>query len=293
MMWIRTIGILTIAAIAVGPQALQAGDETKGRPFLAGTFTRNKAIVVDAEGKVTWEIDAPACFDVWALPNKNYLITSRAKGIFEVTPDKKVVFQYKPAGETYTCQPLADGKILVGDNQNGRLIEINRDGKIEREVKIQTAAKPHGMIRTARKLPTGNYLVSQREDNVVREYDPSGKTVWEYKYSAPMTAIRLGSGTTLINGLSGNVVEVDREGKTVWEFGAKDRLANKIKASGTGYGVQRLANGNTVIAINGTVFETTPDKKVLWVRNDDAVKGTVCVQLLDVPGDPAKGEIQR
>jgi hypothetical protein len=48
-----------------------------------------------------------------------------------------------------------------------------------------------------------------------------------------------------------------------------------------------------VVAISGTIFETTPDRKVLWSRNDDAVKNIVCFQLLDVPGDPTKGEILR
>lgn len=271
----------------------QGSDNKEGRAFLAGTFQRNKAVVVNAQGKVEWEFDAPACFDVWALPNKNYLVASRGKGIMEVTPDKKIVFHFKTDGETYTCQPLAGGRILVGDNQNGRLIEINAEGKIEREVKVESKAKPHGMIRTARKLANNHYLVCQREDNLVREYDPAGKVVWEFKTPGPMAALRLPEGNTLVSNAAADILEIDHQGKTVWQFGKKERADNNLKTSGVAYGLQRLPNGNTVIAISGTIFETTRERKVLWSRNDDAVKNTVCFQVLDVPGDPSKGEILR
>jgi len=293
-MFLAVLALLFVTEqVSVASDQAQDKEVKAARPFLAGTFQRNKVVVVDAQGKVEWEFEAPACFDVWALPNKNYLIASRGKGIMEVTRDKKIVFQFKTDGETYTCQPLPGGHILVGDNQNGRLIEINTEGKIEREVKLQTKAKPHGMIRTARKLASNHYLVCQREDNVVREYDPAGKIVWEFKTPGPMTALRLSSGNTLVSNASADVLEVDLSGKTVWQFGKKERAANNLKTSGVAYGLQRLTNGNTVVAISGTIFETTPDRKVLWSRSDDAVKNIVCFQLLDVPGDPTKGEILR
>ncbi len=160
-------GLAFVLILSLGP-TLHAQDAAKGHPFIATTFTKNKVIVVDAAGKVEWEYDAKACLDVWKLPNDNFLIASRAQGIIEVTRDKKIVFQYKTDGETYTCQRLANGDTLIGDNKNGRLIEVDAKGKIVREVKLQTKAKEHGMIRTARKLANGNYLVCQREDNAVR-----------------------------------------------------------------------------------------------------------------------------
>lgn len=264
-----------------------------GHPFLGGTFTSNKAIVVSADGKVEWEFEAPGCFDVWVLPNKNYLLASRAKGIFEVTPEKKVVFHFKPAGETYTCQRLADGRTLVGDNQNARLVEVDPLGKIVKEIPLQTRAKPHGMIRTARKLANGNYLVCQREDNVVREYDPAGRVVWEYKTGGPMTALRFANGNTLVSNAAADVLEVDVAGKTVWEFTRKDHKALGLKPSGVAYGLQRLPGGNTVVAYNGLIVEVSNDKKVVWSRQDAFLKNLMCFQLLDVPGDVTKGEILR
>src|SRR5262249_39898796 len=139
-MFVRCLSMALL--LAIGESIIVADP---GRPFVGATFTSNKIVVVNAEGKVEWEYDAPACMDVWALPNGNILFSSRAKGIIEVTKDKKTVFAYKPDGETYTCQRLANGRTLIGDNRNGRLIEVDADGKIQREIKLQTAAKEHGM----------------------------------------------------------------------------------------------------------------------------------------------------
>ena len=96
----KTLGtILTLLFVNgwVSFASVQAQDKDgkTARPFLAGTFQRNKAVVVDAQGKVEWEFEAPGCFDVWALPNKNFLIASRGKGIMEVTRDKKVVWTFR------------------------------------------------------------------------------------------------------------------------------------------------------------------------------------------------------
>ena len=67
-----------------------------------------------------------------------------------------------------------------------------------------------------------------------------------------------------------------------------------------------LVAGNTVIANwcanaltdpkawpgSVQILEVTPDKKVVWTFQDDATMKTVSsVQLLDVPGDPIKGEV--
>ena len=269
---------------------LRAQDGSKGHPFVATTFTKNKVIVVSADGKVEWEYDAKACVDVWKLPNDNFLIASRAQGIIEVTREKKIVFQYKTEGETYTCQRLANGDTLIGDNRNGRLIEVDAKGKIQREVKIQTKAKEHGMIRSARRLANGHYLVCQREDNLVREYEASGKIAWEFKTNGPMTAIRLPNERTLIANASGDVLEVDSAGKIQWQVGKKDLPA---KAKGVAYGIQRLPNGNTVIGYPGLIVEFTPDRKVVWSRTDAYLDGLMCFQLLDVPGNVVQGEVLR
>ena len=98
----------------------------------------------------------------------------------------------------------------------------------------------------ARKLANGNYLVPQLLDQVVREYTPTGKVVWEVKTPhMPFTAIRLDDGNTLIGCTLGNlVIEVDTEGKEVWQVTNDDLPGKPINDA---CGVQRLPNGNTVI----------------------------------------------
>ena len=68
-------------------------------------------------------------------------------------------------------------------------------------------------------------------------------------------------------------------------------------------GFQRLPNGNTVccnylghghLGAQPHVFELTPDKQVVWEFADHAHFKTINqIQLLDVPGDPANGDILR
>lgn len=279
--------LLVAGAFCMCP-AVQA--QKAGHPFVATTFQKNKVIVVSADGKVEWEYEAPACLDVWQLPSGNFLIASRAKGILEVTRDKKVVWQFKPDGETYTCQRLANGLTVVGDNRHGRVVEVDAAGKIVSELKIETAAKEHGMIRTVRKLANDRYLVCQREDNVVREYDSAGKVVWQFKTGGPMSALRLADGNTLISNAAGDALEVDAAGKVVWQFGKKDLPA---KAGGVAYGLQRLPNGNTVVGYPGLIVEVARDKSIVWSCQDSFLQGLMCFQLLDVSGDATKGEVVR
>ena len=64
-----------------------------------------------------------------------------------------------------------------------------------------------------------------------------------------------------------------------------------------------LPNGNTVfcnytahgfIGKQPQFFEVTPEKKVVWEFRDDLRFKTINqVQLLDVPGDPARGTLLR
>lgn len=290
-----TRSVLAIAVALVAFATSTDAQEFKGaRPFIATAFTKPKVLVVSPAGKVEWELEAPSCFDVWLLPNKNYLIASRSKGILEVTPDRKAVVKFKPEGETYTCQPLVNGSILVGDNQHARLLEVDANGKVERTIPVDTKSNPHSSIRSARKLASDRYLVCLRGDNVVREYDAAGKTQWEFKTSGPMSAVRLPNGNTLVAGASLDVVEVDKGGKTVWDFSRNHHNEAGLKPSGVAYGIQRLPNGNTVAAYTGgLIAEIAPDRKVVWSRQDDFLKGVTCFQILDTPGDPTKGEILR
>lgn len=260
--------------------------------------------IVSDEGKVEWEYSTGTCNDLWVLPNGNVLFNT-GKGVLEVTRDKKVAFSYESPSEIYACQRLANGNTFIGECNSGRLLEVDPSGKVVSELRLLPEGKDGGHLymRNARKLSTGNYLVTHYGEEVVREYATNGDVMMEIPApGGPHSAIRLPNGNTLI--ACGDlkkepmVFEVDKEGKTVWKI-TKDELPGitlKFMA-----GLQRLPNGNTVMSNwvgHGEfgkaphLIEVTYDKKVVWTFQDHQTMKTISsVQLLDVPCDPLSGEV--
>ena len=205
---------------------------------------KGKLAIVDAKGAVEWEMPWGGLHDLHLLPNGN-ILAPRGNTICEIdVKTKKVVWSYdcgKMNGnegkklEIHAFQPLEDGKIMIAESGVGRIIEIDRDGKIHAEIKLKVKnPHPHRDTRLARKLPTGNYLVCHEGDGVVKEYDAKGVVVWEFE--VPL-------------------------------FDEKPRGGHGPEAWGNQtFGVQRLKNGNTLIATgNGhSVLEVTPEKKIVW-----------------------------
>ena len=286
--------LLALAAAAMGQAA--------GHRFLCCDNGLNKVFVVAADGSIEWEFPVEGGQDVWRLPNGNYLL-SNVHGAQEVTPAKQVVWEYKaPAGtEVHTCQPLSNGCVLVGECGTKRLIEVDREGTIRKEIKIETATTTaHAQFRIARKLANGNYLVAQVGENLVREYDGDGKIVRTIPVPGnPFIGVRLPNGNTLIACGDGHqLIEVDPNDKIVWQIGENDVPGIPLRFVA---GVQRLPNGNTVVCNWGghghvgeqpLIFEVTPDKRVVWQIADYAHFRTISnIQVLDVEGDVTKGEI--
>ena len=123
------------------------------------------------------------------LDNGNVLMPVSATKIVEMSPEKKVVWEYeskpKPGNkgrvEVHAFQRLADNVTLIAESGNQRLIEVDRVGKIVREIPLTVdKPDPHRDTRLARKLDDGHYLVCHEGDGKVREYDDKGKVVWSY-----------------------------------------------------------------------------------------------------------------
>lgn len=280
-----------------------------GHPFACGDYTGGKAFIVAADGKVEWEYSDPGVIkggpnDLWVLPGGNLLINT-GHGVREVTRDKKVVFDYQSKSEIYACQRLANGNTFIGECTGGRLIEVDPQGKIVKELNILPEGKKagHPYIRNARKLENGNYLVTHYGEQVVKEYDPQGKIVREIAApGGPHSVARLKNGNTLITcgdmTKCAQVIEVDPAGKVVWSVKDGDLPGIALKFIA---GFQRLPNGNTVICnwlghnqfgAGPQLIEVTPEKKVVWTFANEKVMRTISsVQLLDIPGDAIKGEL--
>ena len=276
-----------------------------GHPFACTDYAQGKVFLVSAEGRVEWEYAAPHCNDLWVLPNGNLLFNT-GHGVQEVTREKKVVFDYQSKSEIYACQRLPDGKTFIGECNAGRLLEVTLDGKVTKEIRLLPEGKDggHPFMRNARKLANGHYLVALYGEQVVREFDDQGKTVWEVAaLGGPHSVVRLPNGNTLIacgdkDKVPGRVFEVDKAGKTIWEVKGEELPGISFKFM---TGLQRLPNGNTLISNwlghgnfgkSAHLLEVTPDKQVVMTFADHKTMRTISsVQRLDISGDATRWEI--
>jgi len=277
-------------------------------------------IAIVSAGRIEWEYPcAHSSHDIEALPNGNFLLHTAGNRVQEVTPDKRVVWEWvgQPTGgyngpiEIHGFQRLRDGRTMIAECGNKRVIEVGADGKVAFELALKVERPDsHRDTRRVRKLDNGNYLVSHEGLGLIREYHPTGRIVWEYVLDlagqpavpgaeghgvSVFHAIRLRNGDTLVAGGNNNrVFEVDRAGRTRWSI-ERDELRHPdgrpIHLNWT-TGLHRLPNGNTVIGNtycgdnNPQLIEVTRDKRVVWTFHEPAIFGhEICAShLLDVRG---------
>ncbi len=233
-MYYRALAIVLLLWTA--PLAAQQRVVTQGN---------GKLVVLDADGKIEWEMPWEGIHDVHTLDNGHFLVQQGAAKIAEIDPvAKEVVWSYDSATangnagkpvEVHAFQPIDGGGLMIAESGPGRIIEIDRDGKLLHEVKLKVDhPHPHTDTRLVRKLPGGTYLVCHEGDGVVREYDAAGNVVWEYDVPLFDQESRPGHGPEA--------------------FGDKC------------FAAVRLKNGNTLIATgNGhSVLEVTPEKEIVW-----------------------------
>lgn len=276
---------------------------------------KGKVAIVDATGKVEWEFANKAeTHDIQLLPNGNVLLPLPKSTVGEVDKNGKIVWQFeckpkegsKDRVEIHAFQRLEDGLTMIAESGNRRIIEVDKDGKIVREVPL-TVEKPssHRDTRMVRKLANGNYLVCHEGDGKIREYEPSGKVVWTYvmdlgdRPRSPghgveghgnevFGAVRLPNGNTLIAGGNNNrVLEVNPKGEIVWKIDQSELPGIKLAWVTT---LHVLPNGNIIVGNchagpeNPQLFEITRDKKVVWTFKDFKTfgNGLAAAHILDI-----------
>jgi hypothetical protein len=283
--------------------------------FVAADRERGHLVIVNDKGEVTWEYAVKHdLHDLHVLPNGNILTHTSNTLVVEINPNKEIVWKYqsKPTGklgvEVHAVQRLENGDTMIAESGNSRIIEVNPKGEIVKTVPL-TVTKPnsHRDTRMVRKLKSGNYLVCQEGEGCVREYDSTGKIVWEYKLDLngrPRSnghgpeghgievfgAVRLENGNTLIGGGNNNrVLEVNPKGEIVWQIDQKD-LPGITLAWVTN--LQVLPNGNIVFGnchagpSNPQIIEVSRDKKVVWSVNNQKLFGNSTVTSQILPVDP-------
>ena len=271
------------------------------------------------DNKVVWKYSIPQRtatghiqeFDDATLLSNGNIVYACMSGAGIITPEKNIIWQFIcPEGtETHSCQPIGkDSVLMVLNGFPGKVLIFNTaTNTLLKEIVIQSSStSTHGQFRHVRITPNRTIMVGLFAEKKVVEYTLDGKEVWSVDAPSAWSAIRLHNGNTLISGDALSYTrEVNMKGETVWELTQADvpfKLYNNQTAT-------RLANGNTVItnwcAGNkntdewaGTVqiFEVTHDKKVVWAlsswKNPDLGPCTY-IQLLDEPGNPDNGDLQR
>ena len=298
----------TVAAAGSSVVLAQSGVATPPGAYDTGHYRvlgadNNRIAIVNAKGEIEWEIpnEARANHDIQLLPNGNILFHTGWTTIKEVNRAKEVVWKYEVSAKPgytgkYTLhafERLANGRTMIAESGNQRIIEVDKDGKIVHEIPL-TVDKPSATsdTRMVRSVPGGGYLVAHEADGKIREYDRAGKVVWEYALqlnnkpaspgatghgTMPFGVLRLKNGNTLIGGGNNNrVFEVNRAGEIVWSVEAKDLPGVSLAWVST---VDALPNGNVIFGNshagpeNPQLIEVTRDKRVVWTFKNFEVFG--------------------
>lgn len=295
--WIIALAI--VGSLAIGAdQTAFAAEPT--RRFIAADSSKNRVAILDETGRTEWEHKIGPLHDLHVLPSGNVLLQTSWTEVAEINPaSDEIVWQYdamkrpENAGkrlEIHAFQRLANGQTMVAESGPGSIVELDKNLNVVHSMPL-LVSKPdaHRDTRLVRKLASGNYLVCHEGDGLVREYDPSGKTVWEY--GVPLfnrqpagghgieafgnqcfSAIRLTSGNTLIGTGNGHsVLEVTPAAQIIWSL-HQNELPGIQLAWVTS--LQVLPSGNILInnchagPDNPQLIEVNREKKVVWSFKD-------------------------
>lgn len=290
---------LFLLMLAALPAVLAEAADSAHR-FITADSSKGRIAIIGTDGKTEWEYKIGPLHDLQVLPSGNVLFQTGWTHLIEVEPKtNKAVWKYDSAKqngnagkrvEVHAFQRLDDGVTMIAESGVSRIIEVDRDGKLLREIKLKVS-KPdaHRDTRLVRKLESGNYLVCHEGDGFVREYDAKGEIVWEY--AVPLfdkqpkgghgveafgnqcfAALRLKNGNTLLSTGNGHsVLEVTPKKEIVWSLHQNDLPGIQLAWVTT---LQVLPNGNIVLGNchagpkNPQVIEVDRDKKVVWKFHD-------------------------
>jgi hypothetical protein len=232
----QRVGELTLMAGTGAPPGVDPG-------CLTGCAD-NRVLLVDRSGGIVWqygqfgvtgagpnELSSPV--QNTYLPNGDVLITDQGnQRVIEVErQSNKIVWQYGTTGvadigfnllnNPNSAELLANGHVLISDENNNRAIEVNRRHRI---VATYTAHGTVSGVAFASRLPDGHTLITDSNNNRIVEVDARDKVVWEYVTNKslssnanplPTRAVRLADGGTLISDQFNHRVIVVNHAKTI------------------------------------------------------------------------------
>jgi len=277
--------------------------------FLYAGESHDRNIFILRAGKIVWSYSDSAgkgeISDAVMLSNGNILFAHQF-GVTEITPEKKVVWNYEPptGHEVHTAVPIGTSRVLYIQNGDPAVLRVVNivTGAVEKEMVLKTRqpSSTHGQFRHARLTSQGTLLVAHMDLNKVVEYDSNGNELWSFPGNGIWGVTPLANGNVLITDHQG-VREITRRGDAVWNWSQADAPGYKFSNLQNAW---RLADGNTVINnwgnewsvkaqdLSGSIqaIEVTPEKKVVWTLNQwtEPVKlgPATTIQFLDEPSKP-------
>jgi len=312
--------LVAFAALSILMPAVAQQPAPADRRVIALDYSVKRLAIVDSSGKALWQRETKGSHDLHLLPNGNLLVGDGWTRIIEIQPAldgkaEKVVWEYDAAKqnrtdgkkvEVHAFQRLPDGNTMIAESGPARIIEVDKDGKVAKEIKLKVKnPSTHSDTRLARKLENGHYLVCHEADSTLREYDADGKVIWEYEVplfdrkpagghgpeawgNKLFGAVRLPGGNTLITTGNGHsVIEVTPAKEIVWHLKQDDIPGVKLAWVTT---LQVQPNGNLIIGNchagkdNPQIIEVTRDKKLVWQYKDFKLFGNDMSSSLVVDG---------
>jgi HEAT repeat protein len=187
-------------------------------------YLANNVTERDLKGKVLWEqrvLGQP--LSAQRLPNGNTFIVTRQQ-MMEVDKSHREVKVYPRTaigGLIVGAERHKDGTITAVTT-TGQCVQLDREGRHIRSFSVSGGGPGRLFTTTGLKiqfLPKGGVIVPDYRLNAVREYDATGKLLWEKSLGGltrPTAVTRLPNGHTLVGSLFANrIIELYKEGKEV------------------------------------------------------------------------------
>ncbi|HYL21988.1 MAG TPA: PQQ-binding-like beta-propeller repeat protein [Gemmatimonadales bacterium] len=235
------VGALTLMAGTGAPPGTE--------PLCPTGCADNRVMLVDHEGRIVWQygtfgvtgadanqLNTPV--QATYLPTGNVLITDQSnERIIEVErAHNAIVWQYGTTGvigagadqlnNPNSAELLANGHILISDENNNRAIEVDRAKNV---VATFTAGGTTSGVAFSSRLANGHTLITDSNNSRIVEVDANDQVVWQYVTNTdpasnpaplPTRAVRLRDGNTLISDqFNHRVIEVSSAGRIVLTFG--------------------------------------------------------------------------
>ncbi len=272
------VAICCIVTSSFGADPVQKGNP---RSIFAADYSKHVGALLKEDNSEVWRVEIKDIHDVQQLPKGHWLLQTTFQNVVELDDHGKEVWRYDAGKndkgenvEIHAFRRLENGLTMIAESGTRRIIEVNAKKEIKRSIPL-TVDNPnaHRDTRLVRPTNKGTYIVAHEGDLCVREYDGSGKVIWEYPVGSQLySAVRLANGNTLIGTGDGHrVIEVSPGKEVVWQVAERDLPGVQLAWVTM---VDRLPNGNTWIvnchagAENPQVVEVSPDKKVVWSFRD-------------------------